>query len=195
VDHVQRVELEQHRLVLGQVQHRGDDRLAVRPGIGELERELARGDVDRLLVGLGVLVGAQHRVGVGAQTDDQDRRDRRPDDLEPGVAVDRRAVLVVPLPVPPHDEGVAGVDEHAGHDRGGHHGHHPDVELLAGRRRGQVARRQVRSPDEPEEQVRHQGDRQPDQEDPQPVVRFRPLGPGDGIGGDHYDTTCMLPIM
>jgi hypothetical protein len=111
--------------------------------------------------------------------------------------VDRRAVLVVALPVPPHDEGIAGVDEHERHDRGGHDRHDVDVVLLAGRGRGQVARRHVRPPHEPDDQIGGQRDGQPDQEDPQPVVRLAPLGlgPGGSFRGGHQDTTCMLPIM
>jgi hypothetical protein len=111
--------------------------------------------------------------------------------------VDGRPVLVVTLPVPPHDEGITGVDEHEGHDRGGHHGHDPDVELLAGGGRGHVARRQMRPPDEPDEQVGRQGNGQPDQEDPQPVVRLAPLriGRDRRFCGGHQDTTCMLPVM
>ena len=44
----------------------------------------------------------QHDVGVRAEADEQDRRDRRPDDLQPRVAVDRRAVLE--LLAGPHPE-------------------------------------------------------------------------------------------
>src|SRR5450755_3513498 len=93
VDHVERVELELDRLMVGEVELRRDDGLAVRLRIGELERELPRGDVDRDRVLLARLVGAQHGVGVGAERDDQERRYRRPHYLQARVAVDRGSVL------------------------------------------------------------------------------------------------------
>ena len=66
VDHVERAELEHDRLVLGQVSS-GETTRPAAPGVGELERELALGDVDRHLAFLLLLVGAEHRVGVGAE--------------------------------------------------------------------------------------------------------------------------------
>ena len=94
VDDVKRMELEHDRLVLGEVQVGGDDVLAARV-VGELERELPLGDVDRDRARLVLLVVAEHDVGVADEADDQHRRQGRPDDLEPRVAVDRRAVLLL----------------------------------------------------------------------------------------------------
>ena len=67
-----------------------------------------------------------------------------------------------------------------------------------------VAGRQVRLPDEPDEQVGDQRQDDPDQEEPQAVARTRDglrrlswLGPGlRGLGlGRHELTTSISPIM
>ncbi len=61
------------------------------------------------------LVGAQHRVRVGAQADDQHGGQRGPDDLEARVAVDRGAVLLLlpgAHPELPHRVDDDGLDQH-----------------------------------------------------------------------------------
>ena len=86
-----------HRPVLGQVELRSTlTGLAARARGRVLEgpRELLAGDVDDHRVrAWRFSMSVQDDVGVGAQADEQHRRDRGPDDLERGVAVDRRAVL------------------------------------------------------------------------------------------------------
>ena len=89
--------------------------------VREFERELPLGDVDRERVLLVRLVAAQHAVGVAAEADEQQRRKRRPDHLEPGVTVDRRAVdaIVVGLqPELPDRVDDHRLDEHEDRHRG-----------------------------------------------------------------------------
>ena len=75
---------------------RGDLLAAVRVLVEEGPGELLADDADlERRVGRRLLDVRQHDVGVGAERDEQDRRDRGPDDLEPRVAVDRRAVEVL----------------------------------------------------------------------------------------------------
>ena len=95
VDHVQRANLEHHGLALGEVQVGRDDLVGVAAvdRIGELKRELALGDVDRHLALLARLVVAQRDVRVRTHRDQQHRGHRRPNDLQPRVAVDRGPVL------------------------------------------------------------------------------------------------------
>ena len=135
VDHVERAELEHDRLAFGQVEDRRDDLLSGRDRIGELERELTRGDVHGHLALLAVLVRAQDRVGVRAQRHDQDRRHRGPHDLEAGVAVDRRTVhLLLPRAHPEFPDGEQHDRLHEHEDRHGGDQQHvverPDVARL-----------------------------------------------------------------
>jgi hypothetical protein len=98
VDDVLGADEEPHRLALGQVQLRRADRLAA--GLRVLERpgELLADDVDAHLVGLRLLDVGEDDVGVGAQPEDDRRRDQRPDDLQARVAVDGRARRAAPGP-------------------------------------------------------------------------------------------------
>ena len=83
-------------------------RVLERPG------ELLRGDLDPERVRAGVVVLGEHDRADDRDRGDEDRRDRRPDDLEPGVPVDRRAVRVV---VGRHAEPEDRVDDHGRDDR------------------------------------------------------------------------------
>ena len=88
-------DVELHRLALGHVELRGRERSCRRC------RVYSKVQVNcwpmtltwsSCRVGRRLLDVVQDDVGVGAQRDQQRRRHRRPDDLEPRVAVDRRAV-------------------------------------------------------------------------------------------------------
>ncbi len=94
MDHVLGLDREVDGLVRRQVQLRRGDLLAALALVIEGPRELLADDahVHRARP-RGLLDVGQHDVGVRAEADEQDRRDRRPDDLQPRVAVDRRAVL------------------------------------------------------------------------------------------------------
>jgi hypothetical protein len=111
----------------------------VRVLVEEGPRELLADDADlEGRVGGGLLDVGQDDVGVGAERHEHDRRDGGPDDLELGVAVDRRAVEV--LLARDHVEAPDGVqddrrDQHE--DRhGDDHEHVPDRVDRAGLVRG-----------------------------------------------------------
>src|SRR3954471_14548792 len=123
VDDVLGLDLELHRLVHGQVQLGAPElpaALVVLEGPGEL---LAEDLDDPLLLprrqGGRLLDVAQDDVGVDDEADDEDRRDRGPDHLDAGVAVDRRAVEA--LLARPHAEVE---DREADHRRHQHEHRH-----------------------------------------------------------------------
>ena len=92
-------------LALRQVELGGGDLLAAVTAVEERPGELLADDADLHLARLGLLDVLQDDVGVRAERDEDDRRDRGPDHLEPRVAVDRRAVLELlarPHAEPPH---------------------------------------------------------------------------------------------
>jgi hypothetical protein len=100
--------------------------------------------------------------------------------------------------IPPVDQRVAEVGPHEEHHRRGGQAQDGDVELLMLSRQRHPARRQVRVPEEPDEQVSDETQHDPDQQDPHPVVRLCLLGgPGGrrGLGLGHQADTSMLPIM
>ena len=118
MDHVERVQRQLHRPVDGQHELAGDD--LVGAGVPELPGELLRGHGDAKRVRAGVVVLGEHDRADDRDRGHQDRRDRRPDDLEAGVPVDRRPVrLVLRL-----DAEV----EHRVDDRGGHDGEDGDAD-------------------------------------------------------------------
>ena len=83
---------------------------------------------------------------------------------------------------------------------GAGYGEHGDVELLVPGRVGHVAGRQVRLPDEPDDQVGGQRQDQPDQEEPQAVAGPVRLAGWPGWAGwsglrRHELTTSISPIM
>ena len=92
VEHVLGVDAELHRAVLGQHQLVGLDLLA---GVVEGPGELLAGHVHDQRVGLLGLEVVEHDPAVDRERGDHQERDRHPDDLEPRVAVDRRAVAHV----------------------------------------------------------------------------------------------------
>jgi hypothetical protein len=93
VDHVERLDGEVDRPVARDVELRRGELLARRVVVEEGPRELLADDPHVERVGLGLLDVGQRDVRVGAEPDEEDRRDRGPDDLQPRVAVDRRTVL------------------------------------------------------------------------------------------------------
>ena len=97
----------------GSTSSRADLLLGVLEGPGEL---LARDLHDHLVLGLGLDV-VEHHPAVDRQHGDDDERDRHPDDLEPGVAVDRRAVAHVAGLGAEADDAVDGDRHHEHEDR------------------------------------------------------------------------------
>src|SRR3954452_2571698 len=94
VEDVLRLDVEADRLALGEIElARGDLLAAALAGVVEGPGELLADHAVLHLARLGGLHVAQDDVGVGAQRDEDDRRRRGPDHLEPRVAVDRQAVL------------------------------------------------------------------------------------------------------
>ena len=91
--------------------------------VEEVPRELLadHADVELLRRGVGALDVLEDDVGVGAEADEQDRGDRRPDDLDARVPVDRRPVqqLLARLhAVLPDGEEDDRLDEHEDRDGG-----------------------------------------------------------------------------
>ena len=91
VEHVDRAQLEHVSRPSG----RRSIPVATPFGYSKLPRELLRRDPDAERVGAGAVVLREHDRARDADHDHEHRRDRRPDDLDPRVAVDRRAVGVV----------------------------------------------------------------------------------------------------
>ena len=88
VEDVDRAELEDRVAVDGQAQHP-----VVRPfGYSKRHANCCAVTLDAERVAAGAVVLREHDRAGDADHDHEERRDRRPDDLEPRVAVDRRAV-------------------------------------------------------------------------------------------------------
>jgi hypothetical protein len=111
--------------------------------VREAPRELLAGHVDPERVGAGVPILGEDDRADDRDRDHEHRRDGRPGDLEPGVAVDRLSVGVV---VGADPEFQQRVDDHCGddrEDRDADHRYEPEDEVdppgLAARRRRQPA--------------------------------------------------------